>query len=134
MADSEAVAAALLRASAAEKRASNAAERNEHLKAELTRREARSAALRKSLAAAEQELGLLRSSKELLAARFELQHEITRQRELISSEEAAVARAVEVTKSRQIGAVDGLVRAAGQHAARAVDAGYSAAQQAFIAK
>ena len=46
-ADAELVHAATLRAQAAEKRAVNATERNDHLKAELTRREARSAALRK---------------------------------------------------------------------------------------
>ena len=38
-------------------------------------------------------------------------------------------QAIATTKSRQQGAVDGLVRAAGQHAARAVDAAQQAAQQ-----
>mmetsp|Transcript_10459 Transcript_10459/g.30901 ORF Transcript_10459/g.30901 Transcript_10459/m.30901 type:complete len:401 (+) Transcript_10459:576-1778(+) len=128
-ADAEMVHAATLRAQAAEQRAVNATERNEHLKAELTRREARSAALRKSLAAAEGELALLRSSKELLAARFELQHEISRQRGLTATEDSAVAAAIASTKGRQAHATDSLVRAAGQHAAAAVGAAQQASQQ-----
>lgn len=132
VADAEAVQAAALRAIAAEKKSANALERNEQLKAELTRRESRSAALRKSLAAAEEELALLRSSKDLLAARFELHHEIKRQRELVATEDAAVQRAVEEARGRQLGALDGLVHAAGKHAVQAVAAARQAAAQASV--
>lgn len=130
VADAEALQAALLCAGAAEKKAANATERNGQLKAELTRRESRSAALRKRLAVAEEELALLRSSKELLAARIELQHELKRQRERVATEDTVVQRVVEETRNRQREITDGLVSTVGTYAMTAVAVVRRAANQA----
>jgi hypothetical protein len=123
VADAEALQAALLCAGAAEKKAANATERNGQLKAE-------SAALRKRLAVAEEELALLRSSKELLAARIELQHELKRQRERVATEDTVVQRVVEETRNRQREITDGLVSTVGTYAMTAVAVVRRAANQA----
>lgn len=88
----------------------------------MARRDGRLSAMRVNLASCEEELVLLRSSKELLAARHELQVELNRQRSLVSNEEVALQRAVAHVKTRQLDARDELVRAVGIRASAALDA------------
>ena len=109
-------------AAAAELRAKNAEERLDLVRSEMARRDGRLSAMRASLTAAEEELALLKASKELLAARHELQVELSRQRQLVSGEENAVQRAVLSVKSKQLDARDELVRTTAAHAAAALAA------------
>lgn len=88
----------------------------------MARRDGRLSAMRASLTAAEEELALLKASKELLAARHELQVELSRQRQLVSGEENAVQRAVLSVKSKHLDARDELVRTTAAHAAAALAA------------
>ena len=129
-AQAEKAEAADRRASAAELREMHAAERLELVRTELGRREARMTAMRTTLGACEEELSLLRASKELLAARHELQAELSRQRSAVQQEESAVQGAVASVKARQLEATDALVRAVGQHAVEAVSAARDAQAQA----
>ena len=100
IAEGEKASASERRAAAAELRASHSDERLEMTREELHRREARLAALSQSLGAAEEELSLLRASKELLAARVQLQEELGRQRQVASTEEVALQTALAMVKER----------------------------------
>ena len=73
VAEREAVEAADLRTAAETRKAQNAQELLGQAEAELGRRDARAAALKRSLEAANAELALMRSAKDLLEARHELQ-------------------------------------------------------------
>ena len=117
------------RAAAAELRSRHSDERLEIVREELARREAKIAALQQSLGASE-ELALLKASKELLAARVQLQDELQKQRRVAHSEELALQTALTMVKDRHLEATDALVRAAGEHAAKAVSAVRDAATQA----
>ena len=118
------------RAAAAELRSRHSDERLEIVREELARREAKIAALQQSLGASEEELALLKASKELLAARVQLQDELQKQRRVAHSEELALQTALTMVKDRHLEATDALVRAAGEHAAKAVSAVRDAATQA----
>ena len=72
VAEREAAEAADLRAAAAARQAQSSKELLGQVEAELGRRDARSAALKRSLEAANAELALMRSAKDLLEARHEL--------------------------------------------------------------
>jgi len=87
-ADAERVHAATRQVDAAELRANHASEHAEALQTILARREAGLKVIKKSLNAANEEL---HSSKEILAARHELQHELAKAREMVGSEQLATA-------------------------------------------
>ena len=72
VAERESAEAADLRAAAAARQAQSSKELLGQVEAELGRRDARSAALKRSLEAANAELALMRSAKDLLEARHEL--------------------------------------------------------------
>lgn len=91
VAEREAAEAADLRATAASRTAQNVQERFAQMEVELGRRDARSAALKKSLDAANAELALMRSAKELVTARHELQLASAQERASTEQSPAAVA-------------------------------------------
>ena len=100
VADEEASELAGRKVAAAEARAANAEGRLAGLSTELGRRDARVAAIKHSLNAANEELALLRASKQLLAARHELGHELAKQRDATASEGEALQAAIAASFSR----------------------------------
>ena len=117
--DSEQIESANTRAAASELRAAHAAEHMDTLKSHLMRREVGFKAIKKSLSAAHEELALMRSSKEVLAARHDLLHELARHRDLVSSEQVARSRAVATSRTKQHDAVDSLTAVAGSSLSQA---------------
>jgi len=100
VADEEASELAGRKVAAAEARAANAEGRLAGLSTELGRRDARVAAIKHSLSAANEELALLRASKQLLAARHELGAELAKQRDATASEGEALQAAIAASFSR----------------------------------
>ena len=90
MAECEAAEAADLRAAAAARQVQHAREQLGQVEAELGRRDARSAALKRSLEAANAELALMRSAKDLLEARHELRLTAAQQQHRPADETQAV--------------------------------------------
>ena len=64
----------------------------------------------------------MRASKDLLAARVQLQEELARQRQTAANEEIALQSALTTLKDKHLEATDMLVRAAGKHAAESLSA------------
>ena len=100
------------------------------VRAELSRRESRIAELQSSLGSSEEELSLLRASKELLAARYQLQEELSHQRASHTSEEVALQTALTSLKDKHLQATDMLVRTAGTFAAESMAAAREMSDQA----
>ena len=120
--ESEKAAGAARKAAASELKAQHAEERLEMVRSELSRREGKLAELQAALAASEEELAIMRASKDLLAARVQLQEELARQRQTAANEEIALQSALTTLKDKHLEATDMLVRAAGKHAAESLSA------------